>query len=617
MDARFLEYYNRELAYMRELGAEFARAHPKVASRLGMHGIEVADPYVERLLEGFCFLTARVQLKMDAEFPRFSERLLDVVYPNHLAPIPSMAIAQLHVDARESALTRGCAVPAGTALYRRLGDASSTCEFRTAHPLTLWPIALDEVRMTGAPPDLPDVARTARGAIRITLGARQDVALGQLSLDQLDLYLAGPDAQPVRLLELLTAHALAIGCRDPASGQWIDWLDGQALIEHEGFATAQALLPSDVRTFEGHRLLHEYFAFPARFHFVSIRGLRRAWSKARGNRIELVVVLDEVDSQLERSLDASHVKLHCTPIVNLFPKITDRIPVTPGTREYRLVPDRTRPLDYEIYSVHRVHGHRLGHEGDVAFLPFFGSGGAEPEEEAHFSVRREQRVVSARAVRHGASTGYTGGDVYVSLVDRRHAPFDERIEWLSAEVLCTNGDLPLLAESATRADLSTRTSLPIEGVEIVRGPTKPRPALARDESIWRMIDQIGIGYQPMGGVDDEAGARNLREGLSLYVDPSDASMLRQLSGIRRLACEPIVQRLPDAGPIAFGRGVRVSVTVDERAFSGESPFLLGAVLEQFFARYASINSFTQFALQSLQRGPLATWQARIGRRPVL
>lgn len=143
MDERFLDYYNRELTYLRQLGAEFAQQFPKIAGRLGMHGVDVADPYVERLLEGFCFLTARVQMKMDAEFPRFSQRLLDVVYPNALAPMPAMAIVQMTPDQNEGSLVRGFAVPAGTALQAKVASGEVTpCEFRTAHDLVLWPLAI-------------------------------------------------------------------------------------------------------------------------------------------------------------------------------------------------------------------------------------------------------------------------------------------------------------------------------------------------------------------------------------------------------------------------------------------------------------------------------------------
>ncbi len=74
MDPRLLSYYERELQHIREMGAEFAQEFPKIAGRLGLEGFECADPYVERLLEGFAFLAARVQLKLDAEFPRLPRR---------------------------------------------------------------------------------------------------------------------------------------------------------------------------------------------------------------------------------------------------------------------------------------------------------------------------------------------------------------------------------------------------------------------------------------------------------------------------------------------------------------------------------------------------------------
>ena len=81
MDPRLLRYYNQELRYLREMGGEFAREFPKIAGRLGMEGMEVADPYVERLIEGCAFLAARVQLKQDAEFPQLAQRLIEMISP--------------------------------------------------------------------------------------------------------------------------------------------------------------------------------------------------------------------------------------------------------------------------------------------------------------------------------------------------------------------------------------------------------------------------------------------------------------------------------------------------------------------------------------------------------
>src|SRR6186713_236021 len=125
MDARLLRYYNQELRYLREVGGDFAREFPKIASRLGMEGLEVTDPYVERLLEGCAFLAARIQLKQDAEFPRLSHRLLELVYPNFLAPVPSMLVAGV-TPVPGANLLKGPTVPRGTALTGPRSVASST-----------------------------------------------------------------------------------------------------------------------------------------------------------------------------------------------------------------------------------------------------------------------------------------------------------------------------------------------------------------------------------------------------------------------------------------------------------------------------------------------------------
>ena len=153
MDPHLLDYYNRELVYMREMAGEFAASHPKVARRLGMHGIEVDDPYVERLIESFSFLSARMQIKLDAEFPRFTQRLLEVLYPNYLSPTPSMAVAQLHPGMTAGDFRRGVVVPRGTAFHSRVPPGEVTpCEFRSSQDVALWPVELVDARLTGAPP---------------------------------------------------------------------------------------------------------------------------------------------------------------------------------------------------------------------------------------------------------------------------------------------------------------------------------------------------------------------------------------------------------------------------------------------------------------------------------
>ena len=622
MDPRMLDYYNRELAYVREQGSEFAEQFPKVAARLGMRGIEVADPYVERLMEGFAFMSARVQLKMDAEFPRFSQRLLDLVYPGYLAPTPAMGVARFEPSKSQGGSPDGYVLPRHSRLRARLPAHEQTaCEFRTAQDLTLWPLRLAEARLTAAPPDLPIAGyrwgAPVRGALRLVFETTGQLDVAALKLDSLPLFLAGnPDAVS-KLQELI--HTQCLGLLVHAGGLPIRHLTPYPAdaLACEGFATDQAMLPLDSRAFDGHRLLHEYFAFPERYRFISINGLQRALSQISGNRFEVVILLKTGSAALESVIDANNFLLHCAPVVNLFVRASDRIPVTSTRFEYHAVIDRGRPLDFEIHSISRVTGHQNDSDREIVFNPFYAAADTDRRGSgAYFSVRREQRLLSEKSRRNGPRTGYVGSECFVSLVDAKEAPYASDLRQITVEALCTNRDLVLLTpmgEAGT--DLTLLTSAPIDEIRFVVGPTRPTPALAEREMTWRLISHLSLNYLTLTDSNAEQGASALRELLTLYARLGAAGADAQIGAVQKLSVTDVNRRVPGRGPIVFGRGVQLDLLLDEIPLAGVSPWLLGAVLEQFFARHVCVNSFTEFVLRSTQRGQIASWQPRVGRRP--
>src|SRR5262245_3178108 len=230
MDPRLLRYYNQELQHLREVGAEFAREFPKIAARLGMEGIEVTDPYVERLLEGVAFLAARVQLKLDAEFPRFTQRLLEMVYPNYLAPAPAMLVAQFRADLNEPNLARGFVIPRGSAMRGQLGkDDQTACEFRTAHDVTLWPIEIVAAEYFSYAPDLPltqlPIASRVKGGVRLKLRTTAGLVFNQLAIDRLRLFLSGADEVAYKLYELAIGASLGVLVKPVAKvAAWYEFL---------------------------------------------------------------------------------------------------------------------------------------------------------------------------------------------------------------------------------------------------------------------------------------------------------------------------------------------------------------------------------------------------------
>jgi len=624
MDPRLLQYYNRELQYVRELGGEFAKEYPKIAGRLGLETFECADPYVERLLEGFAFLAARVHLKIDAEFPRFTQHLLEIVYPHYLAPTPSMAMVQMRPNLAEGALSAGYKVPRGTALRSVLGRGDQTaCEYRTGHDVTLWPIELEHAEYTGYVGDLAELNLPARprGSLRLKLKTTAGLKFSELALDELTLFLRGSDDQPTRIYEQMMAHAVAVVARPPGRPAPWQHVVTEGAISPVGLEDEEALLPYGPRSFQGYRLLHEYFAFPARFLSMKLAGLAPAIRRCTGNELELVIVSDLHDRALDGVVGAANLALFCTPAINLFPRRADRIHLTESVPEYHVVPDRTRPMDFEVYTLKDVVGYGSNAEAEQRFRPFFARNNqtAIDEVQAYYTIQRQPRVLSAKQTQRGTRSSYVGSEVFVSLVDPNEGPYRSNLRQLAIETMCTNRDLPLhLALGQGRTDFTIESGAPIEAVRCLAGPTPPRASHAHGDTAWRLISHLSLNYLSLadGSTGAEKGS-GLRELLSLYADLSDPAHRKQIDGIRSTGCAGITRALPVPGPTTFGRGLEVEVTCDETAFEGSGAFLLGAVLQRFFTKYVSINSFTETVLRTVQRGEIMRWPAKLGLRHTL
>jgi type VI secretion system protein ImpG len=366
---------------------------------------------------------------------------------------------------------------------------------------------------------------------------------------------------------------------------------------------------------------------------VAFSGLARALARRDAEEIELVVLLARGDPSLESLVDASNFLLFCTPAVNLFQKRADRIHVTDESHEYHVLPDRTRPLDFEVHSVTQVVGHGLGSDAGEPFLPFYEAYSADEShrQSAYFTVRREPRLVSDTARRRGLRSNYVGTEVFLGLVDAAQAPFSGDVRQLSIETWCTNRDLPLqMAVGPGGSELTLNAAAPIASISVVIGPTRPHgplvggfradqasAAVPGGETAWRAVSHLALNYLSLTESTPQEGAAALRDLLELYVPAGDVSARRQVEGIRSDAVRRVVRRLPGPGPLAFGRGLEITVHVDDLAFQGASAFLLGSVLDRYFARHVSINTFTETVMRSDARPDIGRWAQQWGTRPTL
>jgi len=605
-----LHYYERELGYLRRAGAEFAGRYPKVASRLGLEATKCDDPHVERLLEGFSFLAARVHRKLDEDFPEISEALLSVIYPQYVRPIPSMALVQFHLDPEQGKLTDGLVVPRETVLYTQ-PVAGTPCRFQTCYDTTLWPMSVTEAEW--CPPHQlkpPIRARDAVGAIRIRFECPPGVKLHELELDRLRLHISAEATAAYTLYEILCNNARSIIVRNTSDHGRTRDLTGEFALRPVGFADEEGLLPYPKRAFLPYRMIHEYFVFPEKYLFLDLHGLGGIAETEWEGSFEVIVLIrpfelgDRADV-LESGVSERTFRLGCTPVVNLFQRTSEPILLSHKRQEYPIVADARRRDSTRIYSVDDVSGVGKGSRS-LLFQPLYSlKHGFGDEGEVYWYARR----------RHLAWAPQDGTDVGISFVDRSAQMIRPDLDALTAKLTCYNGDLPSrLPFGAEEGDFEMQGGGPISRVVAVVKPTATiEPALGKP-LLWRLISQLSLNYVSL--VD--GGPEALQELLRLHNSGDPSAGEKQVQGVVGMSVGPEYARIAGEHGLTFARGNRVEVTLDEDHFAGGSAYLFASVLEHFLGMSVSLNSFCVLVARTNQRREiLRAWPPRSGRKVLL
>jgi type VI secretion system protein ImpG len=613
MSDTLLPYYDRELAAIKRLAAEFAETHPKIAGRLRLSADAVDDPHVARLLEGVAFLAARVHHRLDDEFPELTDSLLGLLYPHYLAPVPSCMVVQL--DCQPGLMTPA-RLPAGLAFDTEpvLGEP---LHYRSTSAVTLWPIEVESVRLSGLPIVAPanPAAGGAAGVLRITLKCLSpDTTFNQLGVDRLRFFLRGPTTQTLQLYELLCAHAISVAYADTAVDTAPVIVPGNS-IGPAGFAPDEALLPWSARGFSGFRLLTEYFAFPEKFLFLDFNRIDTKTMVSGGDRLEIFVYLDRAAPELERSIGQTALALGCTPLVNLFPQRCEPIRLSHTDTEYRVVPDARRPRAAEVWSVERVR-ETLPDGSFRPWRPFYRLSEAEGTSGSRTPAATGTSTSGGfyHVARRPAAPGVPGTEVFIAPHDPAFDPDSPADTVLSVDALCLSRDLPTdLPFGGGRPTLRL-----IEGAAAVAGiqaVTPPSPTLRpplRERGFWRLVSHLSLGHLAVTGGSD--GANALKEVLRLYDLRDTAETHSAIDAITTISARPGTARAP--GRLgAFCRGLDVTIEFDQRSWQTGGLYLLASVLEHFLALHGTINSFTRTTVTLRGRpGTAATWPARSGTR---
>ena len=619
MDPRLLRAYNEELAYLRETAREFGEEHEAVAGRLGLKTPTDPDPYVERLLEGVAFLGARVQLKLQDQFPEFTQHLLSATQPHYLAPMPSICVAAFQPKDGDPALVEGYRLPRGTDLTAIATEhAGAPVTFRSGHDVTLWPLRITQAEYLSTRAAVAGFAEAggvrAEAGLRLRFETIAGAPLAKIAPADLPLYLDGSEAVPGELYRQLIGEAIAVVARDPASaGDPSSWsrlpLPGQV-----GFADDQALLPTELRSFRGYRLLSEYFACPERFLFAQLSELGRAFSRSQSGTCDVVILFSRASSILTGAVGPSNFRLYATPAINLFPKTLGRVQVSRRDHEFHVVPDRTRPLDFEVFRITDVKA-QLGDGGDlrpVAPLYAFGALLYDWRDAIFYVPRLASRRLSTKEQRLRRRNDYVGTETWISLTAPGNPERIDEIKELAITAYVTNRELPELL-TFRGSDHFVPPGGPVRSVAVLRSPSKPRPPLGLNDAAWRVIAHLTPNYASLAPEDHDDPAL-LQDHLALYGRQDDAAMRKQIDGILAIRSRPVVRRVPGLDRMAVARGVRITIKLDDGSYENSRMFLFTSILERFLAEFATVNSFTECVFETPLEGTLARWPARIGRK---
>jgi type VI secretion system protein ImpG len=603
-----LFYYERELSFLRHTGAEFAQRYPKIAGRLQLEAGKCEDPHVERMLEAFAFLAARVHLKVDDELPEVVESLFSILYPHYIRPIPSMSVVQFHLDPDQGKLTTGFKIPRGSALYSAPVNGVP-CRFRTCFETTIWPLRIGAAQWKSSDtlrPPLPSA--NSIGVLRLELDCFPDVSFGKLDLKTLRLFLLGDGSLTHTLVELLTNNCIQVVARDRSAPSQKSVVLPAGSVRQVGFAADEEIVPFPRRSFWGYRLLQEYFIFPEKFLFLDVSGFEKLTEAGFGNQLELLFFISDFERNdrrqtLEIGLSENTFRLGCAPVVNLFQQTAEPILLDQKRFEYRIVPDARREQAFDIFSVDMVTGGRTGSSEIVEYEPFYSFRHSRPSEsKAFWHISR--RVSPWRSDK--------GSDVYINFADLTGNKLVPSEDTVTLRLTCSNRDLPSrLPFGNPNGDFQLQGGGPVTRIVSLIKPTDAILPPARASLLWRLVSQLSLNYLSIvgGGVDA------FREILKLNNIAESLSANRQIAGITDLESQPHFTRLLSEQGVSFARGTRVEIELDEDQFVGAGVYTFGAVIDVFLALYTSVNSFSQLVLRTRQRkGVVKQWPARSGRK---
>ena len=603
MNDELLKYYNRELAYVRHLGKDFAEKYPKVAGRLKLTDEVIEDPHVSRLIESFAFLTANIRQKLDDSFPELTDALLGQLYPDYQAPIPSLSIVKLE---SENLSTTGVVIPRGSELETNV-EGMKQCKFQSCFDTNLWPVEITAAQFDNSPfiAPKPKFNEPAKAIFKLQLtGEYEGVSLHETELNNLKVYIHGQWHYALKVYELLFKHCIGIAVDNGDEG--VHYLS-KTHLKSVGFEEHEAVVPYSMRSSSAYRLLVENFIFPEKFKFFELQNIRSVLPR-NASTTTLYFYLDVESSELEKQVDKNMFLLGCTPIINLYEQELEPIKPQLSEYKYKLAPRYIDSEISEVISLEEVVA--FDHKGNKQpVTPFYAQTHPKYQEhkDLYWHTRRETALWAGGYAEAGTET-------YLSLVN---GGFENSAQALSegntvvtARAQCSNRNLPA---SLPFGDDELGFTLPKRGdvikkIRCLVAPTHAvRPVLG-SSTRWQLINHLTLD-----SFSGEQSAEKLKETLRLYDFKATPQSKGMIDNIYSVKIEPATARVVQNGRVAFAAGTDIEITFANDDYAGSGVFFFASVLDCFFSQFASINSFTRLSLKLKEQDRVYhQWPARVG-----
>lgn len=612
MADKLLPYYEKELAYLRESGQQFAKENPNVAQHLGIAQREISDPHVAQLVEAFAYLNARIHHRLDDQFPELTKSLTDTLLPHYQRPLPSMSIVQLEPDAEQ--LTGHYRIDQGTLLH--LKD-HAYCQFQTTQPVDLWPVTLFDLQYQARPFNTPGAEATpeATSVLKIALKTTsRDIQFSDLSIDKLVFYITD-QSQRHALFELLFNQCADIVVSSSNSTDCFHL--GAKALQATGFNSQHTMLPQDARVFYGYQLLTEYFAYPEKFCFFQLTGLVECLSKIQDQKADIYCYFNQ-QRDLQH-IKRHQLKLHCSPVINLFKQRADPVKLNEQNTDYEIQADGRQPQAYEIYSIDRVYQIQGGQQETIDPLyraQISASHDHHSDSKPSFNdlpayfwtaTRKSAKHVDKLKHRDEAST------MFISLLNLHHEPARLKNTVLGMETTCSNRFEPvkLTANQSQIEWQSVSGSPPCSGIFSIQ-PLTANVQPPDDTMLWQMLSHLNLNLSSMGLYSNSLDS--FKDMLRLYNFNQSSFNQAAIDSIVRLQAKSLTAPLTIDGQTFISRGIEIEITLDEQQLTGISTLLFVLVIDHFMGLYTSVNSFTRVKVKMLNqeglyyKGPLRTGQ---------